>query len=249
MDEELQALVPAVATLFVFILVSNLIGYIPLPWNSETFKLFGANIPSLQIYAAETNVALPLMLTLGVFVLYTTEGVRAHGPIGYLKSLIPEGVGGPILGLIFPMELLSNFLRLISLTIRLWANLLAGHLLIDFMAATSVCSRAILGLVHCCHRGSDLPVRGGPDRRPAGLHLRHLDRHLPRRSGRKSLTNKELSSDAVSTPVESIHPRCLGVAEPSSSRAGMPGARSRSASEPVAAPPVPGRASARCSTT
>jgi F-type H+-transporting ATPase subunit a len=125
---------PLIATIFVFILVTNLIGYIPLPVNSgETFKVFGAHIPSLQIFAADTNVAFPLILALGVFVLFTYEGVKHHGPIGYVKSLMPGGVKGPIVGLIFPIEILSNFLRLISLTVRLWANLLAGHLLIAFM--------------------------------------------------------------------------------------------------------------------
>jgi F-type H+-transporting ATPase subunit a len=125
---------PLIATIFVFILVTNLIGYIPLPVNSgETFNVFGAHIPSLQIYAADTNVAFPLILALSVFVLFTYEGVKHHGPIGYVKSLMPGGVKGPIVGLIFPIEIMSNFLRLISLTVRLWANLLAGHLLIAFM--------------------------------------------------------------------------------------------------------------------
>jgi F-type H+-transporting ATPase subunit a len=125
---------PLIATIFVFILVSNLIGYIPLPVNSgDKFEIFGAHIPSLQIYAADTNVAFPLILALGVFVLFTYEGVKHHGPIGYVKSLMPGGVKGPIVGLIFPIEIMSNFLRLISLTVRLWANLLAGHLLIAFM--------------------------------------------------------------------------------------------------------------------
>jgi F-type H+-transporting ATPase subunit a len=125
---------PLIATIFVFILVTNLIGYIPLPVDSgETFKVFGAHIPSLQIYAADTNVGLPLILALGVFILFNYEGVKHHGPIGYVKSLMPGGVTGPILGLIFPIEILSNFLRLVSLTVRLWANLLAGHLLIAFM--------------------------------------------------------------------------------------------------------------------
>jgi F-type H+-transporting ATPase subunit a len=125
---------PLIATIFVFILVSNLIGYIPLPVDSgETFKVFGAHIPSLQIYAADTNVAFPLILALSVFVLFTYEGVKHHGPLGYVKSLMPGGVNGPIVPLIFGIEILSNFLRLISLTVRLWANLLAGHLLIAFM--------------------------------------------------------------------------------------------------------------------
>ncbi len=128
---------PLIATIFIFILVSNLIGYIPLPVNStEKFSLFGAHIPSLQIYAADTNVAVPLVLSLGVFVLFINEGVKHHGPIGYLKSLMPGGLKGPIVLLIFPIEILSIFLRLISLTVRLWANLLAGHLLIAFMGGT-----------------------------------------------------------------------------------------------------------------
>jgi F-type H+-transporting ATPase subunit a len=127
---------PMIFTLFVFILVSNLLGYIPLPVDSgATFRLLGVNVPAFQIYAAVTNVAFPLVLSLGVFVAYNVEGIRAHGGPGYLKSLIPAGVGGPMLILIFPLEMLSNFvLRPLSLTIRLWANVLAGHLLIDFMA-------------------------------------------------------------------------------------------------------------------
>jgi F-type H+-transporting ATPase subunit a len=125
---------PLIATIFVFILVTNLIGYIPLPVNTVAkFKLLGIDLPSLQIFAADTNVAFPLILSLGVFVLFTYEGVKHHGPIGYLKSLMPGGVKGPIVLLIFPIEILSNFLRLISLTVRLWANLLAGHMLIAFM--------------------------------------------------------------------------------------------------------------------
>jgi F-type H+-transporting ATPase subunit a len=124
---------PMIATLFIFILVSNLIGYIPLPIDSsETFNVFGAHIPSFQIYAADTNVAFPLMLALTVFVAFTYEGIRKHGPFGYVKSLMPE-VGGGIRFLVYPIEILSYFLRLISLTVRLWANLLAGHLLIAFM--------------------------------------------------------------------------------------------------------------------
>jgi len=128
---------PLIATIFIFILVSNLIGYIPLPVNStEKFTVFGAHIPSFQIYAADTNVAFPLVLSLGVFVLFLNEGIKHHGPIGYLKSLMPGGLKGPIVLLIFPIEVLSIFLRLISLTVRLWANLLAGHLLIAFMGGT-----------------------------------------------------------------------------------------------------------------
>jgi F-type H+-transporting ATPase subunit a len=124
---------PLIATIFIFILVSNLIGYIPLPINTgEKFLLFGIHWPSFQIYAADTNVAFPLIMALLVFVLFTYEGMRKHGPFGYVKSLMPD-VSGGIRFLVYPIEILSYFLRLISLTVRLWANLLAGHLLIAFM--------------------------------------------------------------------------------------------------------------------
>ncbi len=127
---------PLIATIFIFILVSNLIGYIPLPIDTgEKFLLFGIHWPSFQIYAADTNVAFPLMLALLVFVLFTYEGVKKHGPFGYVKSLMPDvsGVNPAVKYLIYVIEILSYFLRLISLTVRLWANLLAGHLLIAFM--------------------------------------------------------------------------------------------------------------------
>ncbi|MHB1469401.1 MAG: F0F1 ATP synthase subunit A [Solirubrobacteraceae bacterium] len=136
MDEDMaRRWFPVVATLFVFILVTNLIGYIPLPVDSaQTMNIFGVHVPAFQIYASDTNVAVPLLLSLGVFISYTVEGLRAHGGIGYVKSLVPAGMEGPMLVFIYPLEIISNILRLLSLTIRLWANLLAGHLLIEFMA-------------------------------------------------------------------------------------------------------------------
>jgi F-type H+-transporting ATPase subunit a len=127
---------PLIATLFIFIMVSNLIGYIPLPVNSlDKFTIFGAHIPSFQIYAADTNVAFPLVLSLLVFTLFSWERFKYHhyNPIESVKSLMPGGITGPIKPLIFVIEILSYFLRLISLTVRLWANLLAGHMLIAFM--------------------------------------------------------------------------------------------------------------------
>jgi F-type H+-transporting ATPase subunit a len=134
-DEMAKKWFPLIFTLFVFIWISNIIGYLPLPVNSgETFHLFGTNIPSFQIYAATANVSIPLVLSLIVFFAYNIEGLRAKGLWGYIKSMVPPGVHGPILIMIFPLEVLSHFLRLISLTVRLFANLLAGHMLIQFMS-------------------------------------------------------------------------------------------------------------------
>jgi F-type H+-transporting ATPase subunit a len=126
---------PFIGALFLFIWYCNLIGYIPLPTNSEEkFNLFGAHIPSFALYAATANVSVPLVLALVVFILFNGVGIRAQGPIGYLKSLIPSGVHGPILILLVPVEFLSTLMRLLSLTIRLFANILAGHMIILFMS-------------------------------------------------------------------------------------------------------------------
>ncbi len=76
---------------------------------------------------------MPLVLALVVWIAYNLEGVRAKGFIGYLKSFIPAGVPGFLRGPIFVLELMSNFMRLMSLSVRLFANILAGHLIILFM--------------------------------------------------------------------------------------------------------------------
>jgi F-type H+-transporting ATPase subunit a len=126
---------PFIGSLFLFIWFCNLIGYIPLPTNSaEKFNLFGAHIPAFALYAATANVSVPLVLALIVFIAFNVEGVRAHGPLGYVKSLIPSGVKGPMLLLIVPLEIISTFMRLVSLTVRLFANILAGHMIILFMS-------------------------------------------------------------------------------------------------------------------
>jgi F-type H+-transporting ATPase subunit a len=136
MDERMAAKwFPFIGTLFLFILFSNLVGYIPLPTNTENeINVFGLHIPSFSLYAATANLSVPLVLALTVFISYTVEGIRAKGPIGYLKGLIPGGVQGGMAVPIFFLEVLSNLMRILSLTIRLFANILAGHLIILFMA-------------------------------------------------------------------------------------------------------------------
>lgn len=126
---------PFIGALFLFIWFCNLIGYLPLPTNSEQkFNFFGVQVPSFALYAATANISVPLVLALVVFIAFNWVGIRAQGPIGYVKSLIPAGVHGPMLLLIGPLEVVSVFMRLISLTVRLFANILAGHLIILFMA-------------------------------------------------------------------------------------------------------------------
>jgi F-type H+-transporting ATPase subunit a len=120
---------PYVASLFLFILVVNLIGFIPLPLSDETFEIFGVELPTLGIYAATSSIAVTLALALMSFVFTHIEGVRHNGAVGYFKSWIPD-VPKVMLPLLVPLEILSQFMRLISLSVRLYANMLAGHMLI-----------------------------------------------------------------------------------------------------------------------
>jgi F-type H+-transporting ATPase subunit a len=129
---------PFVATLFFFIWFSNMLGYIPLPTNTgETINIFGLEVPSFAIYAATANISIPLVLTLMVWISYNVQGIRAQGLIKYFRSWLPPGLEDMnIFGkaAIFMIEVISHFVRLISLSVRLFANILAGHLLILFMA-------------------------------------------------------------------------------------------------------------------
>jgi F-type H+-transporting ATPase subunit a len=126
---------PFIAALFLFIWFSNLLGYVPLPTNdAHPVDVFGVEVPAFALYAATANISVPLVLTLMVWFAYHIEGIRAKGPVGYLKSWVPSGVTGPAVGPIFLIEVISHFVRIISLSVRLFANILAGHLLILFMA-------------------------------------------------------------------------------------------------------------------
>ena len=116
---------PYVATLLLFIFVVNLIGFIPLPLTGETWH----GVPVWGIYAATSSLSVTLALALLTFVFTHFEGVRWNGPVRYFKSWIPEAPK-PLLALIVPLEILGQFMRLISLSVRLFANMLAGHILI-----------------------------------------------------------------------------------------------------------------------
>jgi F-type H+-transporting ATPase subunit a len=135
MDDRMAAKwFPFIGTIFLFIWFSNIIGYLPLPTNTEhTVNIFGLHVPSLALFAATANLSVPLVLTLVVWVSYHVEGIRAKGVRKYLASWIPAGVEGFARGPIFVIEVISHLVRLVSLSVRLFANILAGHLLILFM--------------------------------------------------------------------------------------------------------------------
>ena len=116
---------PYVATLLLFIFVVNLLGFIPLPLTGETWH----GVPTWGIYAATSSLSVTLALALLTFVFTHYEGIKWNGAKRYFKSWIPEAPKG-LLILIIPLEILGQFMRLISLSVRLFANMLAGHILI-----------------------------------------------------------------------------------------------------------------------
>jgi F-type H+-transporting ATPase subunit a len=116
---------PYVASLMLFIFVVNLLGFIPLPLTGETWH----GIPVFGIYAATSSLSVTLALAILTFFFTHIEGIRWNGPVRYFKSWIPEAPK-PLLALIVPLEVLGQFMRLISLSVRLFANMLAGHILI-----------------------------------------------------------------------------------------------------------------------
>jgi F-type H+-transporting ATPase subunit a len=116
---------PYVATLLLFIFVVNLIGFIPLPLTGETYHGF----PVWGIYAATSSLSVTLALAVLTFLFTHVEGIRWNGPVRYFKSWIPEAPKA-LLALIVPLEIIGQFMRLLSLSVRLFANMLAGHILI-----------------------------------------------------------------------------------------------------------------------
>jgi F-type H+-transporting ATPase subunit a len=141
-EEGMRIWFPYVATLFVFIWTMNVIGFIPLPFGDRHFDLAGLRIPEFQIYAATANLSVTLALTLVTFFATHIEGIRYNGVIGYFRSWMPSGlpavrpftllspVKAALIVLIAVIEVVSQLVRIVSLSFRLFFNMLAGHLVI-----------------------------------------------------------------------------------------------------------------------
>jgi F-type H+-transporting ATPase subunit a len=134
---------PYVATLMLFIWVLNMIGFIPLPLTGEKWH----GVPTWGIYAATSSLSVTLALAILTFLFTHFEGIRWNGPVRYFKSWIPEAPK-PLLALIVPLEILGQFMRLISLSVRLFANMLAGHILIlTFLGLMFILESVVLAVV------------------------------------------------------------------------------------------------------
>ena len=124
-----------------------MLGFVPLPLSDQKVTIFGVQVPTLAIFAATSTLSVTLALALMTFVFTHVEGIRANGAVGYFLSWIPD-VPKVMLPLIVPLEILGQFMRLISLSVRLYANMLAGHMLIlTFVGLIIVLGNAFLAVI------------------------------------------------------------------------------------------------------
>ena len=107
---------PFIASLFFFILFNNIVGVIP------------------GCHPGTGTMGVTTALALVSFVYFIVVGVKRMGPIGYLKSLAPEGIAFPASVPLWLIELFSTFLRLITLAVRLFCNMFAGHVVMGAFA-------------------------------------------------------------------------------------------------------------------
>ena len=116
---------PYVASLFLYIWVMNLLGFLPLPLTGEKWH----GVPTWGIYAVTSQLSVTLVLAILTVLFTHIEGVRANGP-KYFKSFVPAGVPKPMVPFMALLETISHVFRVVSLSVRLYANMLAGHMLI-----------------------------------------------------------------------------------------------------------------------
>ena len=111
-DEECRRLTSYFCSLFLFVLALNLLGLVPF------------NV------AATGSISVTCALA-GMFLLLTVAiGLVRRGPIGFLKAFVPAGAPRPILPLLVPVEVVSLLARAFALMVRLFANMLVGHILV-----------------------------------------------------------------------------------------------------------------------
>ena len=131
----------------IFIWVVNMLGFIPLPLSDEKVDIAGVEVPTLAIFAATSTLSVTLALAFMTWMFTHVEGIRANGVMRYLQSWIPD-VPKALYPLIIPLEILGQFMRLISLSVRLYANMLAGHMLIlTFIGLIFVLGNLVVAVV------------------------------------------------------------------------------------------------------
>jgi len=119
---------PYLCSAFFFILFMNITGLLPIP------RIGG--FPGVS--TATGNVSVTVVLALFTFVVTQVAGMRAQGVVGYWKHLVPGGVPGALWPLMFAIEFFGLFTKPFALTVRLFANMVAGHIVIFFLIALTL---------------------------------------------------------------------------------------------------------------
>lgn len=114
-----------ILTIFVFILVTNLVGLIPKPF-------------ALKPYTPTANINVTFGMAIVVFLMTQFQGVKNHGVRGYMRSWllppgVPKAIGAPLNGIFFTVHVVGEMFRPLSLSVRLFGNTIAGHLVILVM--------------------------------------------------------------------------------------------------------------------
>lgn len=108
--------IPFLAPLFFFILISNIVGLIP-----------GAKTPT-------GSLSVTWALALLSFIYFNAAGIKAKGGLGYIKSIAPSGLPAPMVPIIWFFEFFSLVIRLLTLAVRLYGNMFAGHVILGVFA-------------------------------------------------------------------------------------------------------------------
>jgi F-type H+-transporting ATPase subunit a len=119
---------PYLCSAFFFILFMNLLGLLPIP--------AAGGFPGIS--TATGNLGVTVVLAMFTFVVTQIAGMRAQGVIGYWTHLIPAGVPKWLFPIMIPVEVLGLFTKPFALTVRLFANMVAGHIVIFFLIALTV---------------------------------------------------------------------------------------------------------------
>lgn len=125
--EEGRKFFPLVFTIFIFILLGNLLGLFP------------------YFFAYTSGIVVTLTMALFVFIFTTAVGFYIHG-LRFLKFFVPEGVPVWMLPMLVPIEIISYLSRPVSLSVRLFANMTAGHVMLEVFAGFMILLTASLGI-------------------------------------------------------------------------------------------------------
>lgn len=129
---------PYVGAAFFFILVNNLVGLIPLPFGEHH---------QLSFYAATANLNVTVTLALFTFLFTHYAGMRKNGTVTYFKNWMPKGAPPVLREFIFVIHIVSEVFRLISLSVRLFANMVAGHAILAVFFAMALIFQSYLAAV------------------------------------------------------------------------------------------------------